>query len=269
MTTIDHRNRPPVPEPRSWPGRLVASAARLATLFCLLAAAAFLAHYGLCRWDFFQITSTSIENCRLTSKEELLYRSGIDIHTNLLALDPKLVQDRLLENPWLEAVVIRKDWPNRLVITVTERKPEALVNSGNSLFYIDASGTAFAPANSGVVGLDYPVISGQVRAGADGASSASFEAALELLAAAGQGNSILPKQNISEIHLTGNGEMILILQDRPFPIFMGSCDDIRSKYYRLVKVLKNLYKSQEFSQVAYIVMDYMNKNVLVGKAESS
>jgi hypothetical protein len=63
--------------------------------------------------------------------------------------------------------------------------------------------------------------------------------------------------------------MILFLLDRAFPIHLGSEGKISTRYYRLVKVLRNLYKSREFSKIAYIRMDYLKDTILVGKTTAS
>ena len=62
--------------------------------------------------------------------------------------------------------------------------------------------------------------------------------------------------------------MILFLLDRAFPIHLGSEGKISTMYYRLVKVLRDLYKSREFSKIAYIRMDYLKNTILVGKTAS-
>jgi hypothetical protein len=85
---------------------------------------------------------------------------------------------------------------------------------------------------------------------------------------ADNGNTILPRQNISEIHIDNQGEMILYLLDRAFPIHLGSEGKLSTRYFRLVRVLKNLYKSSEFSKVSYIRMDYLKDTILVGKTSS-
>jgi hypothetical protein len=49
---------------------------------------------------------------------------------------------------------------------------------------------------------------------------------------------------------------------------MGAGGDISTKYNRLAKVLRNLYKTKEFSKVSYIRLDYQKDTILVGKKES-
>ena len=62
--------------------------------------------------------------------------------------------------------------------------------------------------------------------------------------------------------------MLLYLLERTFPIYMGAGGDISTKYNQLAKVLRNLYKTKEFSKVSYIRLDYQKDTILVGKKES-
>ena len=75
-------------------------------------------------------------------------------------------------------------------------------------------------------------------------------------------NPNLPSQNISELRVSED-DIVLFLMDRPFPVRLGR-GDMREKYGRLAKVLYWLYKRKEFSNVAYIKVNYSEDKVLVG-----
>jgi cell division septal protein FtsQ len=224
----------------------------------------------LCQSDFFQITTINIDGNRMTNKEQIVALSSIDIHSNLLAMDVTQVQSNLENHPWIAQATIDRDWPNRLVITIKEKTPAALLNQNDGLWYLDRKGRVIAQAEP-LQELDFPVITGLEKLSPNnGLQQDSFlplQDVFALLKLAGRGNSILPSQNISEIHINEKGEMILYLLDRPFPIHFGTNGKISTRYYRLVKILKNLYKSREFSEIAYIRMDYMKDTVLVGKTK--
>ena len=96
----------------------------------------------------------------------------------------------------------------------------------------------------------------------------SLKETLALLKLADKNKSILFEQSISEIHISQKGELILYLLDRPFPIYLGTDGKISTRYYRLVKVLKDLYRTREFSKVSYIRLDYQKDTILVGKLKS-
>ena len=225
----------------------------------------------LCHSDFFQITAMKIDGNRMASDKQISALSKVDIHSNLLATNVSQVKSLLESHPWIHSVAIKRDWPNRLLISVKEKKPVALLSRDTGLFYLDRKGRIIAIASPSQE-LDFPVITGLEKSPLN--SSHSYQASyilqdvMGLLKLAARKNSILPEQNISEIHITENGEMLLYLLERAFPIYMGADGDISTKYYNLVKVLRDLYKTREFSKVSYIRLDYQKDNILVGKAKS-
>lgn len=223
----------------------------------------FIVYKAMSRSDFFQITATNIQGCRRTTKNLILEMSGVDVHSNLLALDPAKVKSGIEAHEWIESAEITKDWPNRLTIVVKERLPVAIVSLENGLFYLDQNGVAFAqvlPPED----MDYPIITGLKRdEWPRSLKDSQLGEALQFIKYAGQGSSILPKQNISELHVDGVENITLYLVDRPFPIHLGA-GNVGSKYYWLTKVLYKLYKSKEFEKAAYVRMDYGRNQVLVG-----
>lgn len=235
--------------------------------FCLvlagLTAGSFLTLKALERSEFFQVTAIRIEGGQRITKNQILELSGVDIHTNLLALDLDEVKSRIESHEWVEAAEVDRNWPNRLRITIRERVPVALVSLKEGLHYLDWQGIAFAkvlPPED----LDYPVITGLSREQWPSVVSGSpLGEALQFIRLAGRGSTVLPGQSISEIHLETGGSLVLFLVDRPFPIFLGK-GEVATKYHRLARVLNRLYKGNEFAETAYIRMDYLPDKVLVG-----
>ena len=241
----------------------------------VLIGAGFLArvvYRNLCHNDFFQITTMKIDGNRIVSKEQIRTLSKVDIHSNLLAINISQVRSLLESHPWIAGVDVNRDWPNRLVITVREKQPVALLNRESGLFYLDDRGQTIA-APGQYQDLDYPVITGLERYSFNPAETNRtpeiLRDAMQLLKLASRNNSFLPEQNISEIHITEKGTMLLYLLERAFPIYMGSHGDISTRYYRLVKVLRDLYKTKEFASVSYIRLDYREDAILVGKEKSA
>jgi cell division protein FtsQ len=220
---------------------------------------------ALSRSSFFQITAIKIEGCRWVAKEELLELSGVDIHSNLLALDLEAVKARILEHGWIEQVRVDRHWPNELVITIRERSPVALINLADGLHYLDRQGTIFAGVQASA-DLDFPVITGLADR-PEAEIKGTVEEALRFIGISSRGNPALPKQNISELHVGANGEFTLFLVDRPFPIHLGR-GEMLTKYSRLAKVLTWLYRTGTFSEFAFIQMDYEANKVLVGTGKA-
>jgi cell division protein FtsQ len=247
---------------------------RILIAFLLVLFTAFMVrgvYQRLCHCDFFQITAIKIAGNHMVSKEQITALSKVDIHSNLLAINMNQVKSLLESHPWIAGAELTRNWPNRLVISVKEKKPVALLSRKTGLFYMDNSGSIIAAASS-TQELDFPVITGLENFSFNGAYSNRtpdiLQDAMELLKLSSRNNSILPEQNISEIHITENGSIILYLLGKVFPIYMGREGDISTRYYRLVKVLRNLYRTREFTNVSYIRLDYQKDTILVGKTES-
>jgi len=224
-------------------------------------------HSLLVRSDFFQITSIKISGTDKVEKAEVVELSGINIHSNLLAVNKTAVEERLIAHPWIKSVRVLRDFPNRLLISLKERRPAALISNEAGLSYVDGAGTIFASLKKGDA-LDFPVITG-ISGGAAGGQEhrAGLVDALQLIRWAGRGNTNLPRQNISQLHLSGDEKLILFLADRPFPIFLGQ-GDMGKKYKRLARVLGWLYKKGEFKQTTAIRLEYLGNKVLVEKGGS-
>lgn len=226
----------------------------------------------LCRSSFFQVTDIKITGNHIASREQITALSKVDIHSNLLAINLNQVKSLLESHPWIAGAKVVRDWPNRLLITVKEKKPVALLNRETGLFYLDSNGRTIAAASPNQE-LDFPVVTGLEEYSFNQTSPELtpeiLEDAMGLLKLAAGNSTILPKQNISEIHISKDGAMILYLLERAFPIYMGDNGKISTRYYRLVKVLRNLYKTGEFLKVAYIRLDYQQDTILVGKTQTS
>lgn len=225
-------------------------------------------YHWLCRSDFFQMTAIDVEGNQDLTKNAIIHLAGIDVHSNLLAIDADEIEERIENNGWIEAANLRKEWPSRLRIEVKERRAVALLNTSKGLYYVDAKGRPFAPLTPSDE-LDFPVISGLENALTFQEAEVQVEAKKELesvlnfLGWATRGSSSLPAQNISEVNFTNERDVIIFLADRPFPIFLGK-EVGKKEYNRLAKVLYWLYKKKEFQDVAYIRLDYMENKVLVG-----
>lgn len=234
-------------------------------LFAALVGVGFLVYKGLGHSDFFQVTATNIQGCRRTTKNLILELSGVDVHSNMLALELGKVQKNIESHEWVESAEVKRVWPNMLSITVKERLPVAIVSLQDGLYYLDQRGVAFARALPPEE-MDFPFITGLKKEDWPKTVEDSLLGdALQFIKYAGQGGAILPRQNISEIHIAGQEGLVLFLADRPFPIHLGQ-GDMYVKYSWLARVLYRLYKNKEFAQATYIRMGYGRNRVLVGFA---
>ena len=222
---------------------------------------------GLCRSDFFQISEIEIQGCQTTTKRQILDLAGVNVHSNLLAMNIKAMKEQLEAQGWIERVEIKRNWPNRLVIAVFERKAVAIASLEDGLYFLDRRGNCFARARS-PEDLDFPVLSGKgfrvvnTDNGRIRLSSEYLGGILGFIRLAGNGNAALPRQNISEIHLDENNDTVLFLADHSFPIYFAGAE-MKSRYYRLARVLAWLYKKKKIEDVLSVRVDYMENKMLV------
>jgi cell division protein FtsQ len=262
-----HKNRPGRIRQSPFEKRQVIAGSLLCGFIVAAVGLAVFALYGyLSQSQFFQITSIPIEGNKMLQEQEILKLSGIDIRSNLMAISQKQIREKLKKNEWIEDVVLKRHWPDQLVIKIREKKPVALLNTSKGLFYLDERGNPFTPYIAGQE-MDFPVITGiQERWIAlrqkDNPASPLMRA-VAFIKRAGKKNAILPAQRISEIHITRDNTLNLHLLDRPFPIMLGEGESTRTLLRRLVYILKDLHRNREFDQIASINMNYTEDTVLV------
>ncbi len=247
--------------------KMLLLAAGAVLILVMIVGAGFAVYKGLTRSAFFQITAINIQGAQRVGKGAILELSGVDIHSNLLQLKRREVEERLAAHPWIRSVEVRRDWPNRLLVTVKERKPVAIFGGEGKFFFVDAGGAIFASAEPDD-DLDFPVISGLTRQAWEATEQAGTQAdILRLLRQAGRGDSNLPLQNISELHVEKGGQLVMFLADHPFPIYLGQ-GGMEVKFSRLAKVLGWLYKKKQFQETIAIRLDNLEKKVVVERATS-
>lgn len=247
--------------------------ARNVLLTLVLAAVTAAALWGavtlMLRSNIFRVTDIRISGIRVTSQRQILDLAGLQQGDSLLHFNARDAMARIDAHPWVEQVEITTRWPSAVEIRITEFQPFALVNLQGTkekpLRYLNQSGQLFAEVAQGQE-LDYPVITG-VRAAEDlrgdrFVKDSPADQACQLLRMAARGNAILPIQGISEVHVDPERGLVLYLVDQPFPIYFGK-DRLQTKYYRLVRVLEQLYAKKQVDAVKEIRMDYLDDKVLV------
>jgi cell division protein FtsQ len=100
--------------------------------------------------------------------EEIIDAVGLDATRSLVFLDAGVARDQLLALPLVESASVRKFYPDRVEIEVTERKPYAVWQNEGSFSVISADGTSIDSARDGRFS-NLPLVVGE---GADKAAPA-------------------------------------------------------------------------------------------------
>lgn len=222
--------------------------------------------------SFFYVSEIVFAGNASVSADKLREASGVIPHqTSMVGLDTKEIEKRLLQIPLIHEASVQRDLPFTLKISVVENEPLAMITNGNKddnhLSYIDKNGLPFLSVKPGD-DVDFPVITGLADIADKQLRDDALAEVLVFLKRVQGNDPYLPAQSVSEIHVDLEGNMIVYLVDYPFPIYFGN-GNTRSKYSRLVQVLKALYKKHNgrelISDVEYIQMDYLQDKVLVAQ----
>ena len=81
-------------------------------------------------------------------------------HVSLFDLNMEPIESRLMKNPWVKGIVVGKQFPSTLSLTVVERNPVALLAEENGrIVYLEDDGTTFEDQTM-VYAKDLPIFSG-------------------------------------------------------------------------------------------------------------
>ncbi len=64
---------------------------------------------------------------------------------HLLWIELPEVATLLADHPWIRSAAIRKELPDRLVVTIEQRRPAALLERDDGLYYVERDGRVIAP----------------------------------------------------------------------------------------------------------------------------
>ncbi|HSS48026.1 MAG TPA: FtsQ-type POTRA domain-containing protein [Thermoanaerobaculia bacterium] len=177
---------------------------------------------------------------------------------NLVRLSLADATARLQSNPWIEKVEIEKELPAALRVKLAERRPVALLLSGQTLAYADTAGHPIAPvATPGELeearkgGL--LVVSFVREAHPDGVG-----AALKVAAELGR---VQPDwaAKLAQIEVLGEEDFRLHTDALPFPLLV-TAGQVGPKVQRLVELLPEL--TQRYSRIEAVDLRFSRRIVV-------
>lgn len=109
--------------------------------------------------EIFQIKEITVLGNDKIVYNDIVNRSGIVYGDNIFKLDKELIEKRIEMDPYLDVVSIERKYPDRVIITVREREPAAIIPYLNSYFIIDKEGYILEiKSELGVI--EYPIVQG-------------------------------------------------------------------------------------------------------------
>lgn len=114
--------------------------------------------FVIVRPDQFYVERVEFVGNHHATAAELRHLSDLRNGTSLWSADLAAVSAGVQRHPWVQSVEVERRLPNRIVVTVHEHEPIALLAFTDGLYYVDQEGTPFLRATS--EDLDHPLITG-------------------------------------------------------------------------------------------------------------
>jgi cell division septal protein FtsQ len=124
---------------------------------------------GFLGWNFFSFIFSSnfcnieeviIKGNDYLSEDEIFSKSQIKLGENIFKLDLKKSIDFLEQEPWIKEVEIKRIIPNKIIISLKERKSSAIVHIGEEYFSSTKEGMVLSKINRPEEKFGLPLVLG-------------------------------------------------------------------------------------------------------------
>lgn len=228
-----------------------------------LALLAFITVFVFFNSSFFKLAGFVVEGNSLVSSADVTQATGFLPGENIWKLDLASGETGVMAVPLILDARIRRLWPNRLKITVTERSALAQIPVGSSIMTVDAQGRVLAIGDNLTL-ASLPMVTGvpvdgNVRPGTT-LNSDEMVLAASTLQAIGKDWAA----RIGEVHVDKNGQVLLYLTGG-VPVYVGRPGpELAAKMGALTSILADLEKNRIIPE--YIDLRYGDKPVVKPRA---
>ena len=188
---------------------------------------------------YFDVREIQVRGGNKVGGSEIVAMAGLRHGMNLWKIQPTTIEKKIAKHPWVRRVLVRREFPRRVIIEVEERIPKAIVVMGR-LYYVDSDGIVFKEVGEGE-NVEFPLLTGlrpEELAATNPAIRSRIQDAIRL-------GELMAKDShaLSEIHFESSDRMVLYTTDFPVALRMGS-GNWEEKLQRLDRVL-GLWKGHE------------------------
>jgi cell division protein FtsQ len=173
----------------------------------------------------FQISRITMRgNERLSRGEVLALLDGLR-GRNILTVDLKEWQERVLASPWVASAELRRMLPGRIDVELQERHPIGIGRLAKSLYLIDASGIVIDEYGPNYSEFDLPIIDGLAAVPSDGSGAVDVRRvrlAANVMAAL-QAKSEIAAQ-VSQIDVSDAHDAVVLLAGDTTLLRLGDAD---------------------------------------------
>lgn len=110
--------------------------------------------------NFFNIEEVIIKGNDYLSEDEIFSKSQIKLSVNIFKLDLKKSIDSLKQEPWIREVEIKRVIPDKIIISLKERKAAAIVHIGEEYFSSTKEGIVLSKIDRSEGEFNLPLVLG-------------------------------------------------------------------------------------------------------------
>lgn len=195
----------------------------------------------------FQIRSIVITGNEHLTDEELKNMAGLSTDENLFSVSGRKIFLKMMASPWMRSVVVRKEFPDRLLINIREAEPFALLDMKGKLFIVDDRGVMLEELRDIAIPFLPIILSNPYR------EKEAFQEAITL-AKAIKNTGLLYRKDHIEIISHKSQEMSVNMDDIVVKVGEGEYED---KLARLADIEEEI-KSRNIA-VDYIDLRFANR----------
>ena len=226
-----------------------------------------LAHDALTQSSYFSAKTITVEGNVRVKTEKILRMSRIGIGDNILAMNLRLLQKRILNNPWIAEVSLERELPDTVRIFVGEYTPAAIVNFDQD-YYVSTTGEIIKAADDSDR-IDVPLLTGFTLAdfAPEGAARSPVATAfLKVVQLSQLDGSVLPIHDIERIDIDPHMGVTLSAFENRIAIKLGQAG-YTEKFNRIRDMVAYLRQGKHLKHVACIDLNDLNRVVVgaVGK----
>lgn len=196
----------------------------------------------------FNISEIIVNGNEKISSETIVSLSKLSINQNIFKFSTSNTIEAIKENAYIDKVEIKRELPNKVEITVYERKPTLILTYGSSYVYINNQGYILEIKNKKE---DYPIIEGyktpneQIEAGNRLIEEdlKKLEDVLKILEATKSvENNLYDK--ITKIDISDKSNYIIIMDKEKKKVYLGDTTNLSTKMLWINEFLNSEKKNE-------------------------
>ena len=207
----------------------------------------------------------SINGSSVLSSDYYIQYLVSSVNGEIFYSDPNIILDKIYEHPFIKGAKVSYRYPDKIILEICERIPFARVNNGPDQMIMLDKDCFVIPNIEQVKNYSVPTLSKfnsdpELYPIGEPALSLKIKDTIDWLRLLNQKHPDL-YHSISEIFLTNNDEINLILSENPTKIMLGN----KNTHYKidlLKEFEKTIKNKKEITDFAYIDMRYSNQVIV-------